>query len=147
MADPARDLDEALARMRFIIEPGRFALLGFSDPPDPADAEALAPPAQMIREADETSLLVGEAALPALLARHPDARVERGLVWIRFEVAMGWDVVGFLARVSGALSAAGVPIGAVCGYSRDHIFVGEAHLERTRATLRELFPQSQQTSP
>ena len=83
----------------------------------------------------------------ALLARHPGAQVERGLVWIRFEAAMGWEVVGFLARVSGALSAAGVPIGAVCGYSRDSLFVAEAHLERTHEILLELFPESGTPSP
>ena len=132
--------------MRFVIEPGRFALLGFSGAPAPADVEALAPPAQLIREADETSLLVGEAELPGLLARHPGARIERDLVWIRFEAAMGWEVVGFLARVSSALAAAGVPIGAVCGYSRDHLFVAEPYLERARATLLELFPESQPAS-
>ena len=54
---------------------------------------------------------------------------------------MGWEVVGFLARVTGALAAAGVPLGAVCGFSRDHLFVAEAHLERALETLRGSFPQ------
>lgn len=142
MSEAARDLDEALASMRFVVEPGRFALLGFPEPPLAADYEALQPPAQLIREADETSLLVGDGELSAALARHPGAQVEAGLVWIRFEAAMGWEVVGFLARVSSALAEAGVPIGAVCGYSRDHIFVAEGYLERVRATLAELFPES-----
>ncbi|TDJ80006.1 MAG: ACT domain-containing protein [Planctomycetota bacterium] len=127
--------------MSFRVEPGRFALAGFPEPPAPADFAALAPPAQMIREADETSLLITEGRLPGLLARHPSARVERGLVWIRFDAPMGWEVVGFLALVTGRLASAGVPIGAVCGYSRDHLFVAERYLERTRAVLAELFPE------
>jgi len=147
MSDPARDLDEALARMCFVVEPGRFALVGFDEAPDAEDLALLIPPAQLVREGDETSLLVGEAALRALLARRPGARVERGLVWIRFEAAMGWEVVGFLARVTGVLAAAGVPIGAVCGYSRDHLFVAERYLERTRAVLLELFPEGPRPSP
>ena len=147
MSDPARDLDEALARMRFVVEPGRFALVGFEGAADAVDLALLDPPAQLVRETDETSLLVGEAALPALLARRPAAQVERGLVWIRFEAAMGWEVVGFLARVTGALAAAGVPIGAVCGYSRDHLFVAESYLERVREVLLELFPEAPRTSP
>jgi hypothetical protein len=130
--------------MRFGVEPERFALIGFGGLPDPADLEELqsAGPAQVVREGGETTLLVREGALRAILARHPDARVERGLVWIRFELAMGWELVGFLALVTGHLAAGGVPLGAVCGFSRDHLFVAEHHLARTRELLSELFPVS-----
>lgn len=139
----ARHLDEALSGMRFRVEPGRFALLGFDEPPRAEDLAALAaPPAQLVREEGETTLLVREERLGDLCARHPGARLERGLCWIRFEQAMGWEVVGFLARVTSALAAAGVPLGAVCGFSRDHLFVAETHLPRALETLRALFPES-----
>ena len=134
-SDPARTLDEALAAMTWSVEPGRFALIGFAEPPEPADLAALEPPGQIVREADETTLLVRAERAGEVLARHPGARVERDLAWIRFEAAMGWEVVGFLARVSGALAAAGVPIGAVCGFSRDHLFVAGRHLADARAAL------------
>ena len=68
--------------------------------------------------------------------------VERGLVWIRFDAPMGWEVVGFLALVTGRLAEAGVPIGAVCSFSRDHLFVAESYLERTREVLGGLFPEA-----
>ena len=55
---------------------------------------------------------------------------------------MNWDLVGFLALVAGKLAEAGVPIGAVCGFSRDHLFVAERFLERTRAVLTTLFPEA-----
>lgn len=55
---------------------------------------------------------------------------------------MGWEVVGFLARVTAALAAAGVPLGAVCGYSQGHLFVAQAHRDMTRRVLDELFPQA-----
>ena len=123
------------------IEPGRFALLGFPEPPVDADWALLEQaPAQLVRERDETTLLVSQNALEALLARHPGARVERDLVWIRFEAAMGWEVVGFLARVSGELARAGVPIGTVCGFSRDHLFIAERHLPTTCSVLGRMFP-------
>ena len=50
---------------------------------------------------------------------------------------MSWDVVGFLARVTSALAEGGVPLGAICGFDRDHLFLDERHLERARAILRE----------
>jgi hypothetical protein len=86
-------------------------------------------------------LLVAEDRIPEVLARHPRARVERDYAWIRFEAPMGWEVVGFLARVTGALAAAAVPLGAVCGFSRDHLFVARRHLPAARATLTRLFPE------
>ena len=71
--------------------------------------------------------------------RQPSADSSR---WIRFETPMDLELVGFLAAVAGKLAAAGVPIGAVCGYSRDHLFVSERHLPRALEVLRELFPAS-----
>ncbi len=139
--DTARDLAQAFAAMSFTLEDGRFVLAGFPGPPALGDLAVLErPPAQLVREADETTLLLREELLPDLLARHPEARVECDLCWIRFEAVMGWEVVGFLARVTGALAAAGVPLGAVCGYSRDHLFVAEPHLPRAIAALEQLFP-------
>lgn len=141
-SSPARTLDEALAVMTWRVETGRFALIGFGEEPGAADLEALEPPAQLVREPDETTLLVRADRAAEVLARHPGARVERDLAWIRFESAMGWDVVGFLARVTGALAAAGVPIGAVCGFSRDHLFVAERHLAAAREALARIVPEA-----
>ncbi|MEM7310622.1 MAG: ACT domain-containing protein [Planctomycetota bacterium] len=150
MSDPVDEptnaphrLEEALPRMRFAVEPGGFGLAGFAAPPGPDDLALLTGggPAQLVREGGETTLLVPEDDLAAVLERHPEARLERGLRWIRFECPMAWDLVGFLALVTGRLTEAGVPLGAVCGFSRDHLFVAERYLPATRAALGELFPE------
>jgi hypothetical protein len=146
--EPARDLDAALARMRHELLPGRFALVGFDAPPEAADLALLeGAPGQLVREGGETTLLLARERLPELLARRPAARVEEDLAWIRFTAPMGWEVVGFLARVTGSLAAAGVPLGAVCGFSRDHLFVHERHLEATLAVLDRLFPAADDATP
>lgn len=139
----AADLDAALSAMRYELEPGRFALAGFPEPPTSADLVLLeGAPGQLTREGGETTLLVAEARLDALRRRRPHARVEDGLVWIRFVAPMSWEVVGFLAKVTGSLAAAGVPLGAVCGFSRDHLFVHERYLAQTREVLDALFPDA-----
>ena len=127
--------------MCFVVEPGEFCLLGFPEPPLALDLADLGQPSQLVLEAGETSILLGAGAAEAILGRHTGAKVERGLRWIRFEAPMGWELVGFLAKVSGELAAAGVPIGAVCGYSRDHLFVANKYLERVRKVLGALFPE------
>ena len=136
-------LESAWAAMRFAVEPGRFCLVGFDEPPGPAELALLEdPPGQLIREGGETTVLARESHLEELTARHPQASVERDLVWIRFEAPMAWELVGFLARVSAALAEGGVPIGAVCGFSRDHLFVASEHLPRAEAILARLFPRT-----
>jgi len=138
---PAADLEQALSAMTYEVLPGRFALVGFAAPPQPEDLELLeGAPGQLVREGGETSLLLARESLAACRERHPGAQVEPDLVWIRFRAPMGWEVVGFLARVTGALAAAGVPLGAVCGFSRDHLFLNERHLEAATRVLDELFP-------
>lgn len=135
---PERDLAEALRRTEFTVEPDPFALIGFLGPPDAEDLGLIAtqPAAQLVRDAGESTLLVPARLAAAVADRHPGAKVEQPLRWIRFHLAMDWELVGFLAEVTGRLARAGVPIGAVCGYSRDHLFVAEAHLETAQAVLQ-----------
>ena len=146
---PANSLSAALRRMSWEVEPGSFALVGFQAPPRTEDLGVLegAGPCQFVSEGGETTLLVRAELLEPILARHPGAQVQRELCWIRFRAPMGWEVVGFLALVSRALADAGVPLGAVCGYSRDHLFVARRHLEQASAALAELFPRSASRSP
>lgn len=139
MENAASTLEEAWERMSWRVEAGRFALVGGGAPPGAALLAALAEPWQLVREGGETTVLCPESCLDAVEAAAGDVRVERGLLWVRFEAPMGWEVVGFLARVTTALAEAGVPLGAVCGYSRDHLFVAERHDAATRAVLEGLF--------
>jgi hypothetical protein len=139
--DAARNLEQVLAGMRWEVLEGDFCLLGFEEPAAAADLALLAgEPGQLVREGGETTLLVRAEHAEDVLARHPGARAERDLVWIRFRMAMDWELVGFLALVTGRLAEAGVPVGAVCGFSRDHLFVARPHLERARGVLEALFP-------
>jgi len=141
MATIHDNLASALADMRWRIEPGTFTLLGFSEAPTPEDFALLsAPPAQIIVEEGETSLLIPSERAEEALLRHPGADTEQDLLWVRFEAPMNWDVVGFLALVTGQLAAAGVPIGAVCGFHRDHLFLARQHEASARAVLAEVLP-------
>ena len=138
---PTRSLSEALAGTTWRRETGRFALAGFAEGPRVEDLALLGrAPSQIVREEEGTTLLVADDALEAVLERQPDARGERDLVWIRFSMAMDWELVGFLAHVTTALAEAGVPVGCVCAFDRDHLFVAEAHLERATRVLEGLFP-------
>ncbi|MAE77127.1 MAG: hypothetical protein CMJ85_09685 [Planctomycetes bacterium] len=133
------NLESALSQMSWRFEPGTFALLGFLAPPSVADLELLSvPPAQIVTEAEQTTLLIPSDRVEEALRRHPEAEVEGDLIWVRFDAPMSWDVVGFLALVTGHFAAAGIPIGAVCGFRRDHLFLARRHQERARAVLTKV---------
>jgi hypothetical protein len=139
---PTRSLREALSQMTWRPAPGLFALVGFEGGPRVEDLALLGrAPSQIVREAEGTTLLIHEDAVDGVLGRHPGAKLERSLVWIRFSAAMDWELVGFLAHVTQALAAAKVPVGCVCTFDRDHLFVAEAHYERAAEVLKGLFPE------
>jgi len=138
---PARDLEQALAAMTFHVLDVPYALVALEPPLDAAVLAGLGATAQVIVEPDEITLLLPESALEAITRQRRARAVERDLAWIRFDCPMGWEVVGFLALVSSKLARAGIPIGAVAGYSRDHLFIARRYLDRACAALRELFPE------
>ncbi len=131
-----------MAGMTFTILPGRWALIGIDGPPHPADVAALEHgPGALVREPGASTLLVRMEHVASILARHAGARIESDLIWIRFDLPMNWDVVGFLALVTGALAKAGVSVGAVCGFHRDHLFVAASNLAKAEQALGRLFPR------
>ena len=144
---PARSLKAALSQMTWSAESGRFALVGFEEGPRVEDLALLGrAPSQIVREQEGTTLLVHEDAVEGVLERHSGAKLERSLVWIRFSASMDWELVGFLAYVTKALADAGVPVGCVCSFDRDHLFVAEAYYKRTAEVLNALFPEGGEPS-
>lgn len=134
--------------MTFSVLDGRFALFGSAEWDAATARSALErSPSQVIREDDGMTILVLERDLAPLLSRHPNATVERDLAWIRFDAPMGWEVVGFLARVTEALAHVGVPVGAICGFRRDHLFISARYLPTARAALARLFPERPARDP
>ena len=146
-AEHASDLGDALARMTWRELPEPYALLGCS-------AEALTPellvefsdgaaPRQLTREAEGWTLLLPDSEAQGWLERLPGARCTRPWVWLRFELPMAWDLVGFLAHVTGLLARAGISVGAICGYDRDHLIVSAEQRDAARSVLERAFgPES-----
>jgi len=79
-------------------------------------------------------VILPEDRVPSPLGR--SVRTTRGLRLLTFTVPMGWGVVGFLARVTGALAAARVAVLAASTFDRDHLLVRSADLARARTALR-----------
>ena len=98
-------------------------------------AGVTAPFIQLIAEPDVLTLLLPQSDWRTLRPAFPHARVQAPFRVISFDLDLPSDLVGFLAVASRALADAGVPILAICGYSKDHILVREEHLERALVAL------------
>jgi hypothetical protein len=97
-----------------------------------------APFVQLIAEPDVLTLVVPEAHWRELSPAFPRARRQGPFRVITFDLDLPADLVGFLAVVSHALAGAGVPILAICGYSKDHVMVRELDLERALVAIEAL---------
>lgn len=135
----SNDAKELLGRTPLIARRGPFALGAWSV------AQASAVASGMLRSrgvvwwlvVDETEVtaLVAESALDEL---PPCRQCEKGWSVITLDLAMDWDVTGVIAAISDALARAGIPLGAVAAYSRDHLLVPAMRLDQALDVLSEL---------
>ncbi|MBL6721834.1 MAG: ACT domain-containing protein [Planctomycetes bacterium] len=139
METPARTLEEALRRTRATALPRPFGVVGV--PPGAGlDLGALLAgpaPRQVVCEEDEVTVLGPWEEVQSLAAAGEEGPAGP-FAWIRFETPMAWELVGFLGAVTGALAEEGISLGAVCGYSRDHVFVPWDRLPEALACLGRL---------
>jgi hypothetical protein len=112
---------------------GRFAVARLApDAPVPAWAAAPGALVSVTRTGHELSIVAPMEAVP------DDVRAERGFAALRVVGPLAFDAVGVLARLSGALAAAEVPLLAISTFDTDVLLVREAHLDRARRALRAL---------
>jgi hypothetical protein len=144
MTDPR--IATLLQQARWQARPERFVLVALEPKERALVARLLsgvtAPFMQLIAEPDLLTLLLPQSDWRALRPAFPHAHVQQPFRVISFALDLPSDLVGFLAVASRALADAGVPILAICGYTRDHILVREEHLERALAALGSLAAQT-----
>ena len=133
-------LEEILAHTELIIRPGEFILVGLELNERTRLESDLANITsdffQYIVEPDVLTLLLDSNDWSHLSHHYPQANVEGPFRIFTFSVAMDWEVVGFLATVTGLLAQAGISLGAVCGYYRDHVLISVEHAAHAEGVLR-----------
>ena len=139
----AHDVEELLRRTRVRVAPGTFVVVGLRHEEwrRLLESPELSPRAEatfmLLRDPSEVTLLLEEEDWRAMRHAARDARVEAGFRLVTLDVELPWNVVGYLARVTAILAAAGVSVGALTAYSRDHLLVKQEDLG---AALRALSP-------
>ena len=140
---PSEDAAELLSRARVEVAPETFALVSLrhDDWRRLLENPELSPRPEsnffLLRDPFEVTMLVDEEDWRAMRHAARDARVETGFRLVTLGVELPWDVVGFLAHVSGILAAAGVPVGALSAFSRDHLLIKQDDLGKALRALGE----------
>jgi hypothetical protein len=128
------DATELLRRARVVVAPETFVLVGLShdDWRQLLQQPELSPrgdaPYMLLRDAYEVTLLLAADDWRAMRHAARNARVEKDFRLLTFNLELDWNVVGFMARVAAILADAGVSIGPVSAFSRDHLLIKQADL-------------------
>ena len=141
-SEPNEQLGVLLAQAHWHARPERLVVVGL-EPRERLLALRLLPGVteafwQLIVEPDMLTLVVAESAWRPMSHAFPHARIARHYRAISFDMDLPDGLVGFMAAVSGALAAAGVPLLAVCGYAKDHLLVREQHLAAALGAIEAL---------
>jgi hypothetical protein len=140
---PNADAAELLRRAKVEVAPETFVLVGLrhEDWRRLLENPELSPRAEsnfmLLRDPFEVTLLLDESDWRSMRHAARDAKVEGGFRLVTLDVELGWDVVGFIARVTAILAEAGVAVGALSSFSRDHLLIKQEDLGTALRALGE----------
>jgi hypothetical protein len=91
----------------------------------------------VIQDGREITVIIEQSKIQSEIGE--DAiEIERGWKILTFDMTLPFELVGFLAKVSGALAEEGISIFVVSSYSTDHVLVREEDVEKAIRKLEEL---------
>ena len=145
MPDTQQNMDvvELLRRTKVEIAPAAFVLVGVShhDWARLLEQPELSPragaPFMLLRDKYEVTLLLEEADWQTMRHAVRDARAEAGFRLVTLDIELGWHVVGYLALVTELLARAGISVGALSAFSRDHLLIKQNDLGAALRVLGE----------
>jgi hypothetical protein len=92
-------------------------------------------PFMILMDEWEVTLLLDETDFRNVGPGIGDAKVQGDFRLLSIDLPMGFEEVGVIAALSGALAAAGIPIVAVSSFTRDHLLIRQDHLARALVVL------------
>lgn len=126
--------EEILKSCTVEVAPGIYTLVSLDEASwnrvlsDPSLSPSMAAPFMILKDRWEVTMLLDEKDFSRISEAVQGAKTHRNLRMISFDVVLDFNVVGFMAAVSGILADAGIPILAVSSFGRDHLLIGQDHL-------------------
>ena len=94
-------------------------------------------PFMIFRDEHEVTLVIEEADWQRIRHAARDAKVEKNYRLLTLDIELPWSVVGYFARITEILAGAGVSIGALSSFSRDHLLIKQDDLPTALRVLGE----------
>src|ERR1700754_2057625 len=85
-------------------------------------------PYMLLRDQYEVTLLLDETDWRTMRHAAREAKVEGDFRLVTLDIELGWHVVGYLALVTEILCEAGISVGALAAFSRDHLLIKQGEL-------------------
>lgn len=143
MSDPTERVSELLRRTRIDVAPATYVVIGMSHLAwaqlleNPELSPGTDAPFMIFRDQHEVTLLIEEDDWARIRHAARDVEVEKGFRLVTLDMALPWDTVGYLARVAVLLADAGISIGAITAFSRDHLLIKQQDLGKALRILGE----------
>lgn len=140
---PEDRISDLLRETRIEVVPATFVLVGLSHQnwthllENPELSPGAESPFLIFRDGREVTLLIEEDDWQRIRHIVRDAKMERGFRLVTLNIELPWTVIGYLARVTTILAAAGIPVGALSSFSRDHLLIKQDDLGKALRVLSE----------
>lgn len=136
-------VDELLRQTRVQVAAATYVLIGLrhrdwerllENPELSPRADA---PFMILRDAHEVTLVLEDDDWKRIRHAVRDARIENGYRLVTLDIKLPWSTVGYLARVTEILATAGISVGALSSFSRDHLLIKQDDLGKALRVLGE----------
>ena len=136
-------VDELLRQTRIQVAAATYVLIGLrhQDWERLLENPELSPrtdaPFMILRDAHEVTLVLDEEDWKRIRHAVRDARIENNYRLVTLDIKLPWSTVGYLARVTEILATAGISVGALSSFSRDHLLLKQDDLGKALRVLGE----------
>jgi hypothetical protein len=140
---PVDSVSELLRQTRIDVAPATYVVVGLGHQlwaqllENPELSPRADAPFMIFRDQHEVTLLIEEDDWTRIRHAARDAQVERGFRLVTLDITLPWNTVGYLARVNGLLADAGISVGAITAFSRDHLLIKQDDLGKAMRVLGE----------
>lgn len=132
---------ETLRKTRVEVAPEIFFLLSLRREDwlklleNPELSPRMSAPFLILSDKWEVTLLLDEIDYATIRHAVRDAKTEGNFRLLSFDTELDRNIVGFFAEISRILAEAGIPIGAISAFSRDHVLVKQEDLAKALKVL------------
>lgn len=135
-------IQRLLSETKIEVLPETFTIISLKDfewqklLENPELSPRLSAPFMIFKDKWEVTLVLDEIDYKNVRHAIPEAKFEGNFRLLSFDIELGFEVIGFFAKISEIFAGAGISILPVSSFSRDHVFIKQDDLPEALKSLR-----------